>query len=91
CADLPALMGKIEEALRGYEWSKGAYRGSIRLDNPRTLTNPDCPFLIDVDETITREGATRSQQRSYCTRDGFDRRVEHAGIVSDQPVVGVPG
>lgn len=91
CADLPALMGKIEEALRGYEWSKGGYRGSIRLDNPRTLTNPDCPFLIDVDETITREGATRNQQRSYCTRDGFDRRVEHAGTVSDQPVVGVPG
>jgi serine/threonine protein kinase len=88
CADLATLMGKIEEALRGYEWSKAGYHGSIRLDNPRTLTNPDCPFLIDVAETITSEGATRSQQRSYCTRDGFDRRVEHAGVISDQPVVG---
>ncbi len=91
CADLAAFMAKIEEALKGYEWSRGDYRGAIRLDNPRRLTNPDCPFLIDVTESIRNATTERTQQRSYCTRNGFDRRVEHAGSVADRAIVGAAG
>ena len=83
CAELTSLMAKIEEALKGYEWSRGVYRGSIRLDNPRRLDNPNCRFLIDVNESIRSDVAERKQQRSYCTGNGFDRRVEHAGPISD--------
>jgi len=83
CAELTSLMAKIEEALKGYEWSRGNYRGSIRLDNPRRLDNPNCRFLIDVNESIRSDTAERKQQRSYCTGNGFDRRVEHAGPISD--------
>ncbi len=83
CAEQTSLMTKIEEALKGYEWSRGAYRGSIRLDNPRRLDNPNCRFLIDVNESISSDVAERKQQRSYCTSNGFDRRVEHAGPIGD--------
>lgn len=91
CPDVPALMAKIEEALKGYEWTHGDYHGSIRLDNPRRLDNSDCPFLIDVNESIRGDAGERVQQRSYCTRNGFDRRVEHAGAVTDRPIVGAAG
>ena len=91
CAELTSLMAKIEDALKGYEWSRGVYHGSIRLDNPRRLDNPNCKFLIDVNESIRSEAAERTQQRSYCTGNGFDRRVEHAGPISDRTFVGAVG
>ncbi len=88
CAELPTLMAKIEEALQGYQWSRGDFDGAIRLSNPRRLDNPDCPFLIDVEETLHGDQRERSQQRSYCTRNGFDRRVEKAGAISERAIVG---
>lgn len=90
CGDLSVLMAKIEDALKGYDWSRGDFHGTIRLDNPRRLDNPDCPFLIDVHESIERVSEERTQQRSYCTSNGFDRRVDHAGPVNDK-IVGAAG
>ncbi len=91
CADLSSLMAKIQQALKGYDWTRGDFGGAIRLSNPRRLDNPDCPFLIDVDETMHNGKAQRSQQRSYCTSNGFDRRVETAGTISEQVIVGATG
>ncbi len=90
CEDLAVLMSKIEGALKGYDWSRGDFHGTIRLDNPRRLDNPDCPFLIDVHESIQGVSEERTQQRSYCTSNGFDRRVDHAGPVNDK-IVGAAG
>jgi serine/threonine protein kinase len=91
CADQAALMAKISDALQGYAWTRAEYRGVIRLANPRRLSNAKCPIMIDVDETLSDATSEHNQQRTYCTRNGFDRRVESAGPVSDRPIVQTPG
>ncbi len=90
CEEQAALMEKLGEALRGYEWSRGNFQGIVRLENPRRLSNEQCLFLIDVDETLRDGNNERRQHRSYCTRDGYDRRVERAGLITGGPIVESP-
>ncbi|HUO81444.1 MAG TPA: serine/threonine-protein kinase [Gammaproteobacteria bacterium] len=81
CAELVTLMGKVQEALEGYEWERPPLSGSIRVINPRRLESEECPFLIDVEETVRLADEQRSQTRTYCTRNGFDRELQTAGEV----------
>jgi hypothetical protein len=81
CAEIGSLMTKVQEALQGYDWERSQVSGSIRIVNPRRLENEECPFMVQVEETIRSAGEERQQTRTYCTRNGFDRDLQAAGQV----------
>ncbi|MGH8494757.1 MAG: serine/threonine protein kinase [Gammaproteobacteria bacterium] len=81
CPEFASLMTKVQEALEGYEWEKPPASGSIRVINPRRLENEECPFMLELQETISLAGDQRSQTRTYCTRNGFDRALQTAGEI----------
>ena len=56
--------------------------GAIKLSTPRRLDREDCRFLIDVTEELRHAGSVRTQMRTYCTENGFNRKVDHAGPVT---------
>lgn len=78
CAQQLALMSRVQEALEGYEWTRDEFSGSIRVSNPRRLNSEACPFMLDVTERIRWQGTERSQVRTYCTTNGFDRELQKA-------------
>jgi hypothetical protein len=81
CAELMNLMAKVQEALEGYEWERGSLSGSIRVINPRRLESEECPFMLDLEEIVRLADEQRSQTRTYCTRNGFDRELQTAGEI----------
>jgi hypothetical protein len=84
CPDQLALMARVQEAQQGYAWERAPFAGTLRIANPRWLPDSDnCPHLIDVHEQIETASLRRSQVRTYCTRNGFDRVLQTAGAVDD--------
>jgi hypothetical protein len=81
CAELMNLMAKVQEALEGYEWERPPLSGSIRVINPRRLESEECPFMLDLEEIVRLADEQRSQTRTYCTRNGFDRELQTAGEI----------
>jgi hypothetical protein len=81
CAEMGRLMTKVQEALEGYEWKQSPFSGSIRVFNPRRLDSDECPFMVDMEETIRVGDERRRQMRTYCTRSGFDRVLQSAGEI----------
>jgi len=84
CAQQLALISRVQEALEGYEWTREEFSGSIRVSNPRRLNSETCPFMLDVTEHIRWQGAERSQVRTYCTTNGFDRELQSAQPIQSQ-------
>lgn len=89
CTDQVALMGKVQEALDGYAWRQGRLVGNLRIANPRKLGRDDCAFVLDLIEAIGDGAATRTQTRTYCTANGFDRALQRSGPIADGPFVAV--
>ncbi len=81
CAEQVTLMTKVQEALDGYEWSQGQLAGELKVTNPRRTQREDCPYLLDIVETLRGAGEVREQTRSYCTTNGFDRALQSAGPI----------
>ena len=81
CAEVGALMSRVQEALEGYEWERAPVSGSIRVVNPRRLDSNECPFMVDMEETIRFGDEQRQQTRTYCTQNGFDRELQASGKV----------
>ena len=81
CAELPSLMTRVQEALEGYEWDRPPVSGSIRIIQPKRLDSEDCPFMLDLQETVSLADEQRRQTRTYCTRNGFDRALQSAGQI----------
>ena len=76
CDEMSRLMTKVQEALEGYEWKQSPFSGSIRIFNPRRLDSDQCPFMVDMEETIRLGDEHRRQMRTYCTQSGFDRVLQ---------------
>jgi hypothetical protein len=74
-------MSRVQEALEGYEWERAPVSGSIRVVNPRRLDSNECPFMVDMEETIRFGDEQRQQTRTYCTQNGFDRELQASGKV----------
>jgi len=81
CPEQLALMQKVKEALDGYAWDRAPLRGMVRIVNPRRLDGSECPFMLDVEEVISTGAEERSQTRTYCTRNGFERVLQESGPV----------
>jgi hypothetical protein len=61
---------------------KGEAEQTIAIEKPRRLEdNDDCPFMLDIREILSFDDVTREQVRTYCTSNGYERRVEEAGDV----------
>jgi len=58
------------------------FAGTVTVTNPRHLDRADCPYLIDLTEVLRHVGTERKQIRTYCTGNGWDRVVDHAGPVT---------
>ena len=86
CAQQVALMSRVREALEGYEWTRDEFSGSIRVSNPRRLSSETCPFMLDVTEQVRWQGTERSQLRTYCTTNGFDRELQSAQPIESNPL-----
>lgn len=82
CGQLPQLLAELQAALQPQSWDRAEATGSITIQNPRRLDNADCPYLLDVVETVSYGGRSREQLRTYCTSNGFDRSLEQADEVS---------
>ncbi len=82
CSSLPSLLSELKAAAAPQLWRRGEAEGSITIQNPRRLDNEACPYLLDVQESITVAGTTREQVRTYCTSNGFDRQVQRADEVT---------
>lgn len=81
CADQVALMAKVQEALDGYAWERAPLAGSVQVVNPRRLQSEECPYMLDVEETVRLGELRRTQIRTYCTRNGFERDLQSAGPI----------
>jgi hypothetical protein len=89
CADLARLMQNVLGNQQA-DWKDPAgcqdaacsFTGTVTVTNPRRLDRADCPYLIDLTEVLRHDGIEHKQMRTYCTRNGWERTVEHAGPVT---------
>jgi hypothetical protein len=64
------------------------YTGTLNVTNPQFLDRPDCRYLVELTEVFRYPDGERSQVRTYCTDNGFNRRVETAGPVTTPQKMG---
>jgi serine/threonine protein kinase len=89
CKELPTLVQTLvknqEGSWRKPDYCEGEaceYTGTVKVTNPRKLDRPDCPYLIDMTEVLRHAGDERKQVRTYCTENGFNRKIDNAGPVT---------
>ncbi len=82
CADLSALQAKLGGFLSGETWRHGEATGELKVARARLTERPDCPFLLDVVETVAIDQIKREQTRTYCTTNGLDRVLQHGGDIA---------
>ena len=86
CPEGRALFAQVQKALENSPWQQAPYSGEVRVLNPRRLSRDDCPFIVDLIEIIRTPSAARSQNREYCTSNGFDRTLQSVEPVTDVPL-----
>lgn len=82
CSSLPALLAELRQAQETQRWSRHGVDFSIQIQKPKRLDNEDCPYLLDIRETVSVAGESRHQVRTYCTSDGFDRQLQSVETVT---------